>query len=472
MRRALLAADVAGLTAAVLFAEAIAGNEGVNELGLGAELLVFAATLPFWLVAAHLFGLYERDEERASHSTADDLVRVFLLVTVGAWTITQAANLSGLFTFDALKMTLFWGGAIVAVTGARVVARQLARRSAAYRQPALVIGGGAVGQLVARKLVMHPEYGIDLRGLIDDHPQPAPSWLRDVPVLGGVRNVPQIVDELEIERVVFAFSRDGHDELLDLIRRLRDAGVQVDIVPRFYEVMGPKIDMHDVEGMAIVGLRPVRLSRTSARFKRAVDVVVAGASLIVLSPLLAVIALLIRRSSPGPVFFRQERLGKDMKPFRIYKFRTMVVDADDAPHRAYIAASMNRDAALSEETLQGNGQFKLERPDAITRIGAFLRRTSLDELPQLLNVLRGDMSLVGPRPCLAWEVEHFDAHHFERFLVPAGLTGLWQVSARSSATFREALDLDVLYAHSASLGLDLRLILRTPLQLLRPKATA
>jgi lipopolysaccharide/colanic/teichoic acid biosynthesis glycosyltransferase len=156
-----------------------------------------------------------------------------------------------------------------------------------------------------------------------------------------------------------------------------------------------------------------------------------------------------------------------MREFTLLKFRTMRIDVDDSSHRAYIAATMRPEAVA-----EANGLYKLERGDEVTRIGRWLRKTSLDEIPQLINVLRGDMSLVGPRPCLAYEVAYFAPHHFERFHVPAGLTGLWQVSARARATFGEALDLDVLYVYSWSLGLDLSLLVRTPLQLLHGRGTA
>ena len=156
-----------------------------------------------------------------------------------------------------------------------------------------------------------------------------------------------------------------------------------------------------------------------------------------------------------------------MREFEVLKFRTMGVQTSDDDHRRYIATIARSEAAPAD-----GGLFKLSREDAVTRVGRWLRRTSLDELPQLLNVLRGDMSLVGPRPCLAYELDHFAPHHFERFLVPAGLTGLWQVSARAHSTFVEALDMDVLYAQSFSLGLDLRLLCRTPLQLFRRQGTA
>jgi lipopolysaccharide/colanic/teichoic acid biosynthesis glycosyltransferase len=157
----------------------------------------------------------------------------------------------------------------------------------------------------------------------------------------------------------------------------------------------------------------------------------------------------------------------NQQAFTLVKFRTMRIETDDAPHREYIRATMAGEGAPTS-----NGLYKLDRTKDVTRFGGWLRKTSLDELPQLINVLRGDMSLVGPRPCLPYEVEHFAPHHFDRFLVPAGVTGLWQVSARAHSKFGEALDMDVLYARSWSLGLDLRLLVKTPLQLLRARATA
>ncbi len=200
--------------------------------------------------------------------------------------------------------------------------------------------------------------------------------------------------------------------------------------------------------------------------KRAFDVAVSLVLLVLLSPLFAYAAFRVRRGSPGPVLFRQRRLGMHMREFTMLKFRTMYVDADDTPHRAYIEATMN-----GHSTTNGRGVFKLERRDAVTPFGRRLRRTSLDELPQLVNVLRGEMSLVGPRPCIPYEIEHFDEHHFERFLVPAGMTGLWQVTARARATYREAVELDVIYARTFSLRLDACILARTPLQFLNIDGT-
>jgi lipopolysaccharide/colanic/teichoic acid biosynthesis glycosyltransferase len=230
--------------------------------------------------------------------------------------------------------------------------------------------------------------------------------------------------------------------------------------------MPPNVDVHSVEGLTLLSLRPMRMSRSSRLAKRSLDIVGAGLLLILTAPLFGLFAWRIKRDSPGPVFFRQTRLGQDMKEFTALKFRTMTDVRHDDAHRKYMTSIMNSSVTVGE-----NGLYKLERPDAVTRVGRFLRKTSLDELPQLLNVLRGDMSLVGPRPCIPYETSLFEPHHFERFLVPAGLTGLWQVMARSRSTFVEALDFDVAYARGWSFGLDLRLLARTPLQIFRDRGT-
>jgi exopolysaccharide biosynthesis polyprenyl glycosylphosphotransferase len=467
MRRMLVAADVVGLAAAFICAELLFGSTGTpDRVDLADEIVLFVLTLPVWLLGGKLFGLYDRDEERADHSTTDELARVFLLITVGVFLATRVPLFVETFDPDLLKLTAFWGLSIVFIAAARIAARTLGRKNLAYVQNTLVVGAGDVGQRVAQKLLQHREYGINLVGFVDDEPRDRRAHLDHVALVGGLDDLPEAVQRYDVDRVVIAFSKDSHERFLPIIRRLRDSGVQVDLVPRLYEVMGPKLDVHTIEGMPLLGLAPVKLPRSSRALKRAVDLVGAGAMLVVFSPVVALIAAAIRLDSRGPVFFRQTRLGKDMREFTVLKFRTMRSGTDDAPHRAYIAATMDKDVPAAE-----GGLYKLSRKDAVTRVGRWLRKTSLDELPQLLNVLRGDMSLVGPRPCIPYETERFEPHHFERFLVPAGITGLWQTSARAHSTFGEALDLDVLYAQSWSLGLDFLLLARTPLQLFRSGQT-
>ena len=237
-------------------------------------------------------------------------------------------------------------------------------------------------------------------------------------------------------------------------------------MPRLFDLVGPNAQVSSIEGIQLIGISPPRLSRPALIAKRCVDVVVAAVALAIAAPLFAFAAWRIRRESPGPVLFRQTRLGMHQRPFTALKFRTMKDGTSADAHREYIMAALDPNA-----TPQGNGLYKLERNDVVTPFGRWLRRTSLDELPQLVNVLRGEMSLVGPRPCIPYETERYEPHHFERFLVPAGITGLWQVRARARSTFGEALEMDVAYARSWSFGLDLRLILQTPVELLRRQAT-
>ena len=465
VRRALLAADVTSLVLAYVVAKLIvSGGIGARP---GIEFAVLVLMLPLWVVAAKLQGLYERDEEHVDHSSVDEVVGVFHLVTLGAWLCIVAAWAVGVGDLHVPRLITFWLLAAVLVVAGRGIARAAARRSPLYLQNTIIIGAGHIGQLAARKLLQHPEYGVNLIGFVDAHPRPRRPELEHLAVVGAPERIGEIVELLDIERVIIAFSEADHEELLKLIRELRKFDLQIDVVPRLFEIVGPKADIHAFEGLSVVGLTPARMSPSSRLLKRAMDCIVAFAMLVVLAPVMLLIALAIRLDSPGPVLFRQRRLGRDMHPFTVLKFRTMRPDTDAEAHRRYIES-----IATHQASPNGNGLYKLDRSDAVTSVGRFLRKTSLDELPQLFNVLAGEMSVVGPRPCLDYETKEFAEHHFERFLMLPGLTGLWQVTARAKSTFAEALDMDVEYVRGWSLSLDLHLLLKTPFSLIRMRATA
>ncbi len=459
----LVIADLVGLTVAYLIATMLSGQDGA--LGSTRELTLFALSLPCWVLIAELHGLYHRDEQRADHATSDDLAGVFHLVTVGVWLLLVASRLEGHDGPDVLNLAVFWLLAVCTITAARLIAREAFRHSSAHEQNTVIVGAGAIGQLVCRKLIRHPEYGANVVGFVDRFPR---SRRADLPehlsILGGPDRLPEIVERLGVERVVIAFSSEPVDQLLALLRQLRSLKVQIDVVPWLFELIGPNLSVHSVEGVTLLGLPSVRQSKVALVAKRLIDIAASCIGLILLSPLIVYIALRIRRDSPGPVLFRQPRLGARMREFTTLKFRTMRVDTDTDAHREYIRTIMSSEAAATE-----SGLYKLDRANVVTEFGRWLRTTSLDELPQLINILRGDMSLVGPRPCIPYELENFAPHHYERFLMPQGLTGLWQVTARANSTYREALDMDVAYVRGWSLGLDLRLLLRTPLQVLRQK---
>jgi exopolysaccharide biosynthesis polyprenyl glycosylphosphotransferase len=468
MWRHLVLADAVGITLAFVASLLVFGLSAPGDHVRPAyELIVFFLSLPMWLLLASAHGLYRDDERRLGHSTADDLLGVIHLVTLGAWIFFIGCWVTHVSSPRPAKLIAFWVLATLLLTGCRAVARSRCLRSPAFVQNTVVVGAGDVGQLIARKLRQHPEYGARLVGLVDAAPRERRSDLADVMLLGKADQLPRIVADHGIERVIVSFSNESDAGTAEILRELRALDVQVDVVPRLYELLGPSVDVHSVEGLPLIGLPSMRWNGWSARVKRTIDIVVSLVALGILAPLFAFIAWNVRRSSPGPVFFRQTRLGHRMREFTALKFRTMWVDTDDSEHRAYIAQSMSTTAPVG-----ANGTYKLDRQRDVTPFGRWLRKTSLDELPQLINVLRGEMSLVGPRPCIPYEVERFKPRHFERFLVPQGITGLWQVTARAHATFGEALDMDVAYARSWSLGLDLRLLFRTPLQLLRGEGTA
>lgn len=409
-------------------------------------------SLPCFVVAAKLYGLYDKDEERTDHSTTDDFAGVFHLVTVSAWLLYSALYITNWADPQLPKMFAFWLLAVFAVTVSRVTARAYCRRQIDYLQNTIIVGAGDVGQKIARKLLKHHEYGINLVGFIDSQPKEREEALEHLTVLGDTHELPEIVKLLDVERVIFAFSNERHDEMLDLIRKLNVLSVQVDIVPRFFEVLSPGVGIHTVEGLPMLGLPPVRLSRSSQLLKRSVDVVGASVGLLLLSPVFAIVALLIKLDSPGPVFFRQVRMGTNDRCFRIFKFRTMSVDADARKHEvAHLNKHLDGDARM----------FKIDDDPRVTAVGRRLRQWSVDELPQLLNVAVGEMSLVGPRPLILEEHRHVEDWATRRLDLRPGMTGLWQVLGRDDIGFSEMVKLDYLYVTTWSLGRDIKLLLLT-----------
>jgi exopolysaccharide biosynthesis polyprenyl glycosylphosphotransferase len=455
VRRALAAADVVGITLAFLFASwAVGGATPVDEIDPRTEYVLFLLTIPVWIIVAKLYGLYDHDEERTDHTTLDDIVPVVHLVTLGSWLLFAGAWITGLAVPHIEKVGLFWAAAIVLVITGRSIARALCRRSVFYLQNTVVVGAGDVGRMVARKFAMHPEYGINMVGFVDENPRAVGEEVETFNVLGSPDRLPAIVRFFDVERVVIAFSNDSHTETLELIRSLKDLDVQVDIVPRLFEIVGPSVGIHSVGGLPLVGLPPFHLSRSSLFVKRATDLVLGSLGLAVLAPTIGAIALAIKLTSPGPVFFGQVRMGAGDRTFRMLKFRTMVVDADERKHEY---AHLNKHLSAGGDPRM----FKIPDDPRITRIGRFLRRYSLDELPQLINVVRGEMTLVGPRPLILDEDRHVGEWARRRLDLKPGMTGPWQVLGRSEIPFDEMIKLDYLYVTNWSPWRDLKLMLQT-----------
>ncbi len=269
--------------------------------------------------------------------------------------------------------------------------------------------------------------------------------------LGRLDDLVDILREQAVDRVIIAFSRATHEQLLESIRACRDRRIAVDIVPRLFEFIGGAGALDQIGGLPLLSIGAPQLTHTSRVAKRALDIVGSGLALIVLSPLFALIALAIMLESPGPVLFRQRRAGRDRKTIRIFKFRSMYRDAD-LRKADYVADNSHGDGLM----------FKIKEDPRITGVGAVLRTLSLDELPQLFNVLRGDMSLVGPRPLIFAETAGLEQDWHERRLdLRPGMTGLWQISGRSNIPFHEMVRFDYQYVAGWSLARDAEILLAT-----------
>jgi exopolysaccharide biosynthesis polyprenyl glycosylphosphotransferase len=455
VRRALVLADLVGLSVAFAVAEALfrPGTYG-DPVHPWLEVLVFGLTLPAWIVTARLYGLYTSDEERNDHATVDDLVGIFHLVTIGAWIFFIGTSITRVTALNLHKLLTFWLLAIALVVAGRALARALCRRRVEYLQNAIIVGAGKVGQTIAQKFIQHPEYGVNVVGFLDDMPLEPREGLGHLAILGSPRSIGEIVRTFDIDRVVIAFSNASPEETVDVVRSLDEFYLQVDIVPRLFDVVSPSTTMHSVEGVPLIGLPPFHLSRSSQMLKRATDICVSSALLIFGAPLLALIAAGIKLDSRGPVLFRQRRIGMGDTAFTMLKFRTMV---EDAEARKAELAHLNRHARNGSDSRM----FKIPDDPRVTRFGRFLRRYAIDEIPQLWNVLKGEMSLVGPRPLILDEAREVHGWGRRRLDIRPGMTGLWQVLGRSAISFDEMLRLDYKYVTSWTLWNDFRLLGRT-----------
>ena len=412
------------------------------------QRLVLLAALPSWVVMNKLLGLYDRDANLIHKSTLDELPRIALSVVLGTTLVFMLSQPLLGFESHRPQALAFVGFALVTVP----IFRGLTRSWVVRHFPAercVIVGSGFVAGLLARKISMHPEYGVQLAGFVDiTHPedQNENGFARH---LGGLESFEDICREYAVERVVIAFSSLDHEELIGVIRASKALNLKISVVPRLFEVIGHSVEVDQVEGMTLLGLRGLTRTRSSLAFKRAIDFAVAAVGMMLLSPLLAAIALAVRLTSRGPVFFRQKRIGRRNRPFHMVKFRTMVDGAD---------ALKEQFAHLNESVAP---MFKISDDPRVTRVGRFLRRFSLDELPQLWNVLRGEMSLVGPRPLVPSEDDHVIGYHRERLDLTPGLTGPWQVLGRTTIPFQDMIKLDYLYVAEWSLWNDIKLLIRT-----------
>jgi exopolysaccharide biosynthesis polyprenyl glycosylphosphotransferase len=411
----------------------------LNVLGQDRPALVTLIGLPLLVVPFKIAGLYDRDELRLVHSTLEEvplLMQLTGLFALGV-TILQPFLVSG--GLGGGQIAALWLGAFAAIVTGRTVARSLAGRISPVER-CLVVGETDRAHHVSEKLASSRARAAVIATL--------PLGADDFEGLGDPETVSYLVRELQIHRIVIAPTTTDTEGVVELIRIAKTMGLRVSVLPRMLEAAGSAVEFDDIDGMTMLGVRPFGLSQSSRFLKRAFDLLVTSLGMLVAGPVIAAIALAIRLDSKGPVFFRQVRVGRDGRHFRIFKFRSMVADAD------------KRKDELRAHNEAGAGLFKIAEDPRVTRVGRFLRRTSLDELPQVLNVLRGEMSLVGPRPLVIDEDAQVLGLDRSRLHLTPGMTGPWQVMG-ARVPMQEMVGIDYLYVANWSLWLDFKTLLRT-----------
>jgi exopolysaccharide biosynthesis polyprenyl glycosylphosphotransferase len=407
--------------------------------------LLFGLIPITWLTFA-FSGLYR---QRRGTEWYDDIAAIFRNTSLTTMALFAGVSLLRYPATSRLTFILAWLLGFLCVIAGRalvqLVATLLHRRGIGVER-VLVVGGNNLGRIIMQSLAARAHLGYQVVGFVDDD---RASDFGRFHHLGGLDDVEQIANRERIDHVLVALPSASHAAILRIVDHCRQGQVSFRLVPDLYEMSLNRVDVDTVSGIPLIGLKDVSIVGWNAVTKRAIDVTVSGLALLAFSPILAVVALLIKLESAGPVLYRHIRIGKNRQPFTMYKFRSMRQNAD-----------RERTALLSE--IDGDKRLFKDRQDPRrTRVGTFIRRWSIDELPQFWNVLVGDMSVVGPRPQIPPEVASYEEWHYKRLAVSPGLTGLWQVSGRSELTFDEMVIYDIYYIENWSLGLDFRILLRT-----------
>ncbi len=421
-----------------------------------------SAYLPFGLLFTVLmlvaFRIDRVYEQWSGHQWLDQTYRITnataksTIVMLAVTFLLQPLGYSRLLLIEAGIIAIVLLGASRAIQNALVAhlhARGLGARGA------IIVGAGEVGRTVMRTVVARPGLGYRIVGFVDDNPEKANSSIGRFQGLGPIENLPDLIEERDVDEVIITLPWAYHRKIMGIVRTCERKDVHVHIVPDLFQMSLSRVGVEDLDGIPLVGVREVGFGEGVRRIKRAVDIVGAAFCLTLGAPLLGLIAVAIRldslasKSKSGSIIFRQTRVGTNGRPFEMYKFRSMVEGAEE-----------ELDDLRDLNEVDGP-IFKMRDDPRITRVGRVLRRTSLDELPNLWNVLRGDMSLVGPRPPLPSEVNEYAEWHKKRLEVRPGMTGLWQVSGRSLLSFDEQCLLDIYYIENWSLWLDIRILIQT-----------
>jgi exopolysaccharide biosynthesis polyprenyl glycosylphosphotransferase len=411
------------------------------------NILIFITLV--WLSIFKLVGLYDQKKYTA---LIDELASLFLGITLSSLILLGMLFLYREWWFSRLVIANAWWISFLLLGASRILLFNLKRFSHFWGRGirnTLVLGAGEMGQTLVNKMLQDQGLGYRVAGFLDDDPIKIGKHYHGVPVLGDLSQVKSNILKYMIVEVIIASTRIPAEKVLDIITECEKYGVEFKLVPGILELIASRVDVDELAGIPLLSVSEIRLKGLNAFIKRATDILLSATGIVALSPLLLVFAALVKLTSAGPVFFVQERIGREGKEFGMYKFRSMVKDADQL---------LTQIEHLSE--VEGH-LFKMKADPRMTPLGRFMRRFSIDELPQLFNVFLGDMSLVGPRPPLSREVVKYNSWHMKRLRARPGITGLWQVSGRSLLPFEDMVRLDIYYIENWSLWMDAKLLLRT-----------
>lgn len=320
----------------------------------------------------------------------------------------------------------------------------------------IIIGGGKSGRLLAEKLIFENYYGMKIVGFLDDNIEKGTDVFKGICCVGKIEDLKEQIKLLNVDEIIIAIDNIGYDNLMNLIDTCNKLEKTVKLTSELFNIVPEKIVTETYSGIPVVDISPKVNRNLNYLYKRIFDYIAAFVGLILLSPVFLLISFFVKLSSPGEIFFKQVRIGKDGEPFVFYKFRSMYKNSDND-----IVREINMKDFMKHDYYANGNSMKIINAKNVTPIGRFLRKTSMDELPQLFNVLKGDMSLVGPRPCLEYEYRAYDDWQKRRHSVLPGCTGVWQVSGRSSVSFKDSVVLDLYYINNMTPWLDLQLIFKT-----------
>ena len=455
--------DIAAISVLWMSIPVLSDGNGLN-LSWVAALCSLPLAVLAWSTSAAATTLYRAADHEPDHPRIREALGLLFAAVAWSWVAAIGFRLVGGPEDVAAPMRLTAGCLLFVLVG-RAIPKVLLHRQRRRTERAVILGAGRVGQLVADKLLRHREYSLTVVGFVDDDPLARSGSVSAVPVLGAMHEIENIIQIHSIDRVIVAFSEAKSAETIAVLRNLEGKSIPIDIVPRLFEAIGPNAHVHTIEGLPVLAVPPQKKARASLAAKRVFDVFVSGVMLVVLSPALLTIAALVKVESDGPVLYYHARIGRCGRRFKLIKFRTMHQAESEEGLDPSVSETNGGTDITDEVTAVPVGwttRVKQQDDPRVTRLGRFLRRTSLDELPQLFNVLRGDISIVGPRPVADdGELDLYGANAGTLFSLRPGLTGYWQVNGRSEVSYAERIRLDMAYVQSRSFTLDMLIIART-----------